>query len=75
MPSASDYTSFLKNKSIAVTRKWGDVVPRPLLNSQVRATQMSKLVTPGISVLVPPVLKTGQAYRVNHPWARSQINW
>lgn len=75
MPSASDYTSFLKNKSTTVTRKWGDVVPQSLLNSQIRATEVSKVVDPTKTVLVPPLFQNGARYRVNHPFARSTINW
>lgn len=73
--SASDYTTYLKQKATVVNRKYTDVTPAGVLNSQLRASQISQTQTPNLTVLTQPTVKSPPAQTRNYYTARSTITW
>jgi hypothetical protein len=73
--SASDYTTYLKQKATVVNRKYTDVTPAGVLNSHLRASEISQTQTPNLTVLAQPTVKSPPAQTRNYYTARSTITW
>lgn len=79
--SASDYTTYLKQKSIAAVntraaRLNDHPAPNNVLNTALKTSEMSKIVNPTNSALAAPTWKTPQAPHPNvRRFAKSTISW
>ena len=79
--SASDYTTYLKQKSIAAVntrsaRLNDNPVPNNVLNTALKTSEMSKVVNPQVSALADPTWKTPQVQRGNPGrFAKATISW
>lgn len=79
--SASDYTTYLKQKSVAAVntrsaRLNDNPVPNYVINTALKTSEMSKIVNPTVSALEAPTWKTPQVQRSNPGrFAKATISW
>lgn len=71
--SASDYTTYLKQKAI-VARSKNDP-SQQVLNAGLTTSELSLLVNPRNTALAPPVIRGVPAQTRNYYRARSTIAW
>ncbi len=73
--SASDYTTYLKQRATVVVGKYDSKTPQSVLNSHLRTSEMSQIQTPNLTVLAQPTVKSLPAQTRNYYHARSKISW
>ena len=72
---ASDYTTYLKHRATVVQRKWTPEPAEGLLNSELRASRMSQMQTPGLTSLARPAVHNLPAQTRNYYHARSKLTY
>jgi len=71
--SASEYTTYLKQRATVVVGKYDDVTPQSVLNSHLRTSRISQLQTPNFTVLGTPNVRGLPPNTRNYYTARSRI--
>jgi hypothetical protein len=71
--SASDYTTYLKQRAIVVRSK--NDPSQQILNAGLRTSEISALVTPTTTALRAPIIRGLPPNTRNYYRARSKITW